>query len=1334
MYLIFFSIIMLAIVCSKSIRKLIPMWIFSTSLAVGVVNVVQAVDYLAYTPNSRSTVAVLNTSTNTVINTISPDILEECSIFGLAISPNNLLYVATEKNKIIVIDLNENRLITTIPLERKLDGKPHFITIHPDGSYIYVAHHSKFSVIDTKNNSIVNTLQGHGLMAIHPDGSRIYTSIYHSVSWRVYDLTNYSLLHPTSMDDAEAIAILPNSDSIVVHPNGLYIYLTDSNSNSISVIDTTNYVSIFSENINDYDGGKILGSIPIAIHPSGSHVFLTDKENYAISIFDTSTNTIIESISLDKQPSSVAIHPDGSRIYVTYFLRKGISIIDIATQTVIDTLPTIGKGGPIVFGTLSRSNVSPPLVAEPTPPISSNVVITEDIQINIPQLVYRTDSGELQFWIKLSFVPTNDGSLLWEVKEYGEYIGNTAINATGVILTQNLRLIIPKLTYQGSSFSGSFSYVPTQDGKIRFKLDGYTALKDILIETNLSRGEKVTVPSSGIEIKSIANSNVSVKVTEATDEEGDNVYQFKIEGGKVEINLPNSELKKSKKRGTRRITRSSYIINEPWLTQDRWFLADLVTGGSIAGKNRLPELAQQAFSIEDAGFYLKNRIASQLLSSCNIDNKSCYEGKEPVLFIHGYTTMSALGGGEGTWKNFPQLLQKLGYTTFEFSWSPAARFEDVANDLGQAVDLIYKITGKKVHIIAHSFGGILARTWLQGIASTSNYSVPSPDGIIASLITLGTPHSSIADNNQCMIGIAFPKGQDLQGLALDVFGFEGCEALTCHEAGESILTLEAFREVFGVGEPGELIAKLADTKTNPLPTIDILVQIGLTTFRGSNNKVDDGDGLITYEGQRFLPNYTVTGNCRGNSGTVAKKSFDMLKNNEPIGNARLTETILGFDANIMPGSENTDTNFGGYRHSIAVNGDDTINIWSSDVPVEPFVECVSTDYCDHHGFNNTVQWLQNHTSGKSINFTVIVKDYNNTEKLLENAVITLFNDDGTKVLLGKTQIDEESYGSLEFKVKFGVGRRITISVEVPGYKTFSKLLTTMGRSVSETVEKENIFDILVYPTELTTVTGVKATVENTNIQLSWDAMGDADHYNVYICSGPCLNGEGKYIISSHQTSTSFTDWKGFNVTKYYYVTAVKTDFKGDRVDESKPSEVVSAIVPPASQPTPLPQIVLDHTSVVMLTSPPLRDSWLLRDSRASGDVGLVNFDLQNIQAKANISRAILELTEVDVVNSCWNAGMEDKLLVIYGIRKTWDADTVTAFSVPLFDFIDDYKGETGVCDTFSFDVTDWLLNNESFYGFAVSGPSNTNADKYICGNNPEQEGCKPPKLRIYYEE
>ncbi|MCB1920250.1 MAG: SUMF1/EgtB/PvdO family nonheme iron enzyme [Candidatus Competibacteraceae bacterium] len=261
------------------------------------------------------------------------------------------------------------------------------------------------------------------------------------------------------------------------------------------------------------------------------------------------------------------------------------------------------------------------------------------------------------------------------------------------------------------------------------------------------------------------------------------------------------------------------------------------------------------------------QISSVLCAAFTKDSALLGTEAQPVLFIHGYTPLDSLGGGSGpgTWKGsstwnamFTQLQASMGGSAsqpkilpFEFRWRTNARFEDAAADLYRAVGLIKEITGKHVHLVAHSFGGLLARTYLQGLAEmASDYAVP-----VASLTTVGTPHSGIFKDEST----DYPAGRDGLGGA----GIQQCGQISCVQAGKEDRDLIKDLEAWSLST-GSIIRDLKNTdhsfKVSDLP---VQVLIGLRTKEKTvlngiqldkQITFSGGDGLISLEGQRFLPN------------------------------------------------------------------------------------------------------------------------------------------------------------------------------------------------------------------------------------------------------------------------------------------------------------------------------------------------------------------------------------------------------------------------------------------------------------------------------------------------
>lgn len=368
-------------------------------------------------------------------------------------------------------------------------------------------------------------------------------------------------------------------------------------------------------------------------------------------------------------------------------------------------------------------------------------------------------------------------------------------------------------------------------------------------------------------------------------------------------------------------------------------------------KNGLPRSSE--FTHEKITIHTKDAWTLRSLCPKAAYGTSVCAEREPVLFVHGFSAGGEQSGGQGTWGDFRELLYQRGYAVFEFTWRTPARFNDVADDLALAISEISQASRKKVHIVAHSFGGLLSRTYLQNYAASRRY-----QGDVRSLVTLGTPHSGIFDDQGRYHGVDFLGGQDS-------VAFEGCLQISCNEAGEptpNAYTIPGFfgdidiSYMFGIDtNPGKIAADLSHLTGDHALPVDTLVLIGLTIDRITlaDDKYETGDALISYAGQRFLPNL-------GNSATSETPTFES-------DGIVVRERILGEPHGAIPGARvwiNPDIGFEGYRHSHA---------WAvlygnrGDVG-EPYVEdSASVSLLDtggpHAALTEVADWLADHPSG-----------------------------------------------------------------------------------------------------------------------------------------------------------------------------------------------------------------------------------------------------------------------------------------------------------------------------------------------------------------------------------
>jgi formylglycine-generating enzyme required for sulfatase activity/pimeloyl-ACP methyl ester carboxylesterase len=404
-------------------------------------------------------------------------------------------------------------------------------------------------------------------------------------------------------------------------------------------------------------------------------------------------------------------------------------------------------------------------------------------------------------------------------------------------------------------------------------------------------------------------------------------------------------------------------------------------GNRISGKNIVVSLSPLR------KYVIEQYFGSRLSSECSYLDYSCYQNKIPVLFVHGFSPNTplvsdkGLGGGEGTWQNFPAMIKQVDserIIVFEFRWNTASRFQDAASDLGKAISQISEKTGKKVHIIAHSFGGVLTRTYLQGFGTD----FPYRDNV-ASVTTIGSPHSGIPDSEKFMHDEFFPAGQDSQWF--NNSGIPGnvqinlTRQISVYQMGEFVdfsqdelfaykldipddwyadFEAQAFPEYYGMdvpdnmplsSKPGKFIAVLSDMSKYPLPPgLPIQVLIGLTTYRGEKktDDLDEGDGLITFEGQRFSP--------------ILGFLDELLLNQSTYYGGLITEQIMSFEGSARPGDRNPHADV----QSDQFNYDKIMGYRHSGSPVGPTftpemanVECTDADSCQHDAYILAKNWI-----------------------------------------------------------------------------------------------------------------------------------------------------------------------------------------------------------------------------------------------------------------------------------------------------------------------------------------------------------------------------------------
>jgi YVTN family beta-propeller protein len=305
----------------------------------------------AYVTNSASnTVSIVDTTSNTVIGTITVDY----GPTGIAIS-GNTAYVAnyyggSGYGSVSVINLTNN---TTSLITDPSFNSPSIIAI--GGNYAYVTNYSggtgngSVSVINLTSNTVtavINDPSFNGPVGIVIVGNYAYVAEWGSLS------------DPGSGNTVTVIDTRSNAviDNIVVGPVGIspynvaannsYVYVADnSNINGsipgfFSVIDaTTNTLVLTTEDTRlQYPGSVALG---------GNYAYMSNNGGTTLVVIDTGSNTIVNALPISTSGFGYGVAVYGNNVYVCNAETGGsVSVLDTQTNsyiTVADPMVTFAQ-------------------------------------------------------------------------------------------------------------------------------------------------------------------------------------------------------------------------------------------------------------------------------------------------------------------------------------------------------------------------------------------------------------------------------------------------------------------------------------------------------------------------------------------------------------------------------------------------------------------------------------------------------------------------------------------------------------------------------------------------------------------------------------------------------------------------------------------------------------------------------------------------------------------------------------------------------------------------------------------------------------------------------
>ena len=223
------------------------------------------------------------TSSNSAGNNVVDTIAVGTALVGVAFNPSGTIAYVTNygNSKVSVIDTATNTIVNTITVG-SLGSDPYGVAFNPSGTLAYVTNYGSGTVnsIDTATNTIVNTItvgtnpEG---VAFNPSGTLAYVTNYGSGTVNVIDTATNTIVN--------TITVGTNPEGVAFNPSGTLAYVTNYGSGTVNVIDTATNTIVNTITVGTNPEG-------VAFNPSGTLAYVTNYGSGTVNVIDPSETSM----------------------------------------------------------------------------------------------------------------------------------------------------------------------------------------------------------------------------------------------------------------------------------------------------------------------------------------------------------------------------------------------------------------------------------------------------------------------------------------------------------------------------------------------------------------------------------------------------------------------------------------------------------------------------------------------------------------------------------------------------------------------------------------------------------------------------------------------------------------------------------------------------------------------------------------------------------------------------------------------------------------------------------------------------------------------------------